>query len=82
MDEKLAEQFFNTMDARSDEAQEDCIHCGKRWYVMHHLDGVCHNCQKKGLPGRREIARHKKVVRWVILIGTALLLARIFIFNN
>jgi hypothetical protein len=42
-----------------DERQEACIHCKDVWYAIHHKDGVCHKCQRLGLPGRAKIARHE-----------------------
>ena len=51
----LMEEGLKVLAAMSDERQEHCIHCNKKWYSMHYQDGVCHSCRKKGLPGRMAI---------------------------
>ena len=56
---KEGRRAFAAMD---DERQEACIHCQKVWYAIHHKDGVCHRCQKKGLPGRM-LMMHRAQVR-------------------
>lgn len=60
-----------------DERKEACIHCGEVWYAIHHKDGVCHECQRKKLPGRGEMARREAEKRNAIIIfsATVILLA-------
>lgn len=43
------------LQAFDEEEQEACIHCHKRWYKTHHVDGVCKWCKSQGKPGRTEI---------------------------
>ncbi len=58
-------QFADNMFGPEDERKEDCIHCGKNYYVIHHKDGVCNACQKKGLPGRSEINKRGNIFDFV-----------------
>ena len=57
----LMEEGLKVLAAMSDERQEYCIHCNKKWYSIHYWDGVCHSCQKKGLPGRMAIQARRDV---------------------
>lgn len=78
------QHFTDSMFGPSDEEKETCIHCGEKWYVIHHKDGVCHECQKKNLPGRSQIAKTERrsilAIKLVaIIIG---LILGYFFFNN
>lgn len=48
--------------------QEECIHCGKRWYKICHKDGVCYKCQADGKPGRVEFNRRQLRTGWFAYI--------------
>ena len=78
MNDKLIDKFLHDMAEIDRDRQEACIHCGKVWYVIHHKDGVCHECQKKGLPGRTVLARRKAIKTKVLcalpIVATTLIL--------
>ncbi|NQT49377.1 hypothetical protein HQ571_01635 [Candidatus Kuenenbacteria bacterium] len=79
------DQGLKTLAAMDDERMEDCIHCGDNWYVIHHIDGVCHKCQDKGLPGRWEIRKAQIIKRALlntvlILAGTSAIIYALFMF--
>jgi hypothetical protein len=60
-DAPVIEQLAYGMCMIQDERQEACIHCKDVSYAIHHKDGVCHKCQKEGLPGRAQIARRARL---------------------
>ncbi|KKR07441.1 MAG: hypothetical protein UT32_C0011G0009 [Parcubacteria group bacterium GW2011_GWC2_39_14] len=60
MSDDLGDRVLETFTAMGDEEQEQCIHCGRVWYKIHHKDGVCHVCEGEGRPGRTELARRKR----------------------
>lgn len=67
------EEGRRTLDAMEDERQENCIHCGARWYAIHHKDGVCHICQSDGKPGRSTIKRRQERFDTTLEVGSILL---------
>jgi hypothetical protein len=70
-------EFGDTFFGREDERKEQCIHCGKIWYSIHHKDGVCHSCQQKGLPGRTNINKGSRLVN---VFGVSVLIAIMLLF--
>ena len=80
MSDNIMDIGLNTLAAMENERKEPCIHCEKVWYVIHHEDGVCHECQRKGVPGRAAQAARKRAIRrsWAIgfvLLGLSILCA-------
>lgn len=76
-DHKKWERSLVDMLSPGDEGKEACIHCGSIWYSIRYKDGVCHSCQLKKLPGRKEIARKER--RTKVLIELALTAIVIFL---
>ena len=65
----LSDMIQRNMVAQGEEEKEACIHCEKVWYRIHHRDGVCHQCQQLGRPGRAELAERKRSFRLTLAIG-------------
>jgi len=59
MNEELIEKWNKNIRIIKGE-EEDCVHCGTKWYVIHHKDGLCHECQAIGAPGRSILRRREK----------------------
>lgn len=58
----IYDELGKTLSAMEDERQEACIGCGRVWYVIHHRDGLCHQCQAASKPGRSVL--QKRHNRW------------------
>ena len=69
--------FADNMLGPDDERKATCIHCGAKWYEIHFKDGVCHSCQEKKLPGRKQLARTERTQRLVL---TILAVASVIVF--
>ncbi len=68
----------------SRDEMEDCIHCGERWYTIHHKDGVCYKCQRQGKAGRSVLIARQKLRTRIILFGIpiiGILIAGILLFT-
>lgn len=78
----IGDVIFNTMSAMEDEAMVVCIHCNEEWYKNRYVDGVCHSCKEKGLPGRAQIAAAKRTRTYVLIafISIAVLVALRMLF--
>lgn len=63
----LGNKIFEGMKAIGDEEKEACIHCKTFWYRIHHNDGRCHKCVKKGLPGRSTLEKRKAIANKIYL---------------
>ena len=77
--DSLTEEGLKVLAAMSDERQEHCIHCNKKWYSMHYQDGACYSCQKKGLPGRMAIQAARDVRERIFTLAFVALLAILYI---
>jgi len=64
------------------ERKEPCIHCGEIWYAIHHKDGVCHSCQKLGLPGRSAIVRRRRTIQHILWIVGAIFAALLLFLSR
>lgn len=83
MDLKDPREMSDYLFGPGDEEKEACIHCGKVWYAIHHKDGVCHECQKRGLPGKTVLARRaqKMQLMLITLVIVALCAFIYFLFS-
>lgn len=63
---------LDTFAAMDDDEKEACIHCGKVWYRIHHRDGVCHECQALGRPGRNALRASKQLGHEIAFISLTL----------
>ena len=66
---ELADMIRRNMVAMGEEEKEACIHCGTEWYRIHYRDGVCHQCQQLGRPGRTELAARRCTFRRTLAFG-------------
>lgn len=55
-----------------------CARCGTVWYVIHHRDGLCHNCQKAIKKARRSLFRDRLLPFAGLAIAISLILRQIF----
>lgn len=66
---RLSDMILAHVVAMGQEKKEACIHCGNVWYSIHYRDGVCHQCQQLGKPGRAELAARKRSFQRTLVIG-------------
>ncbi len=81
MTPKHSGDLFTELAEMVRDEQEECIHCGKRWYKIQHKDGVCHNCQADGKPGRTQLNRQQlcaKLFAYLISLAVLAMLGRHF----
>lgn len=71
--------FADSMFGREDERKATCINCKKVWYEIHFKDGVCNECQEKGLPGRTKMEKDAK--RKTIILIITIMVAGIFLMK-
>jgi hypothetical protein len=77
--EDIGKEILRNFSAMEEERKETCIHCGTVWYAMHYRDGVCRDCQAKGLPGRT-VQKNRNVIRNVIeILGCVVLAIILFV---
>lgn len=65
--------FVSRMMGPGDEDKEPCVQCGTVWYTIHHKDGLCRECQSKGLPGRSVIVKQERNFERVLNVVEAFL---------
>lgn len=74
----FGEMVYQAMIAIGEEEKATCIHCGEVWYLIHFRDGVCHQCQKIGRPGKSVMAaRRRRTVIGMVTFTVLLILCAV-----